>query len=128
MKVNLKKRYNKMVDRIRWDTVSYLPFYYIFFSDWLSIFIINNFLFTSQNIGDKWHTLKPGTGWLTSNHYLPILICCSSANHYFQLRPPSSTAPCFLFPSYRDHFSELTNWGFHNKSVSPWRKHHFMYI
>ena len=27
-----EKRYNKMVDRIRWDpTVSYLPFYYIFF-------------------------------------------------------------------------------------------------
>ena len=49
-----------MVDRIRYPTVSYLPFYYIFFSDWLSIFIINNFLFTSQNIGDKWHTLKPG--------------------------------------------------------------------
>ena len=49
-----------MVDRIRYPTVSHLPFYYIFFSDWLSIFIINNFLFTSQNIGDKWHTLKPG--------------------------------------------------------------------
>ena len=47
-----------MVDRIRWDTVSYLPFYYVFFS----ISIINNFLFTSQYIDDKGHTLKPGKG------------------------------------------------------------------
>ena len=57
-----------MVDRIRWDTVSYPPFYYIFliktfyyiFSDFQFLAIINNFLFTSQNIGDKGHTLKPG--------------------------------------------------------------------
>ena len=29
--IEIEKRHNKMVDRIRWDTVSYLPFYYIFF-------------------------------------------------------------------------------------------------
>ena len=77
-----EKRHNKMVDRIRWDSVSYLPFYYIFFSDWLSIFIINNFLFTSQNIGDKWHTLKPGEstvfglleGRIQHTHKFPIIL------------------------------------------------------
>ena len=52
----------KRVDMIRWDTVSYLRFYtklYIFW-DSLLICIINNFKFTSQYIGDKKHTLKPG--------------------------------------------------------------------
>ena len=45
-----------MVDRIRWDTVSYLPFYYVFFQ----FLLLTIFSFTSQNIDDKGHTLKPG--------------------------------------------------------------------
>ena len=40
--VKNKKRYNKMVDRIRYPIVSYLPFYYIFF---IYHFIISFFTF-----------------------------------------------------------------------------------
>ena len=46
-----------MVDRIRYPTVSYLPFYYVFFQ----FLLLTIFSFTSQNIDDKGHTLKPGS-------------------------------------------------------------------
>ena len=45
-----------MVDRIRYPTVSYLPFYYVFFQ----FLLLTIFKFTSQYIDNKGHTLKPG--------------------------------------------------------------------
>ena len=54
--VNNIKRHNKMVDRIRWDTVSYLPFYYVFFQFLLlTIFNLQANILTTKEI-----TLKPG--------------------------------------------------------------------
>ena len=51
MKVNLKKRYNKMVDRIRYPTVSYLPFYYVFFQFLLlTIFNLQANILTTKDI------------------------------------------------------------------------------
>ena len=51
MKVNLKKRHNKMVDRIRYPTVSYLPFYYIIFQFLLlTIFNLQANILTTKDI------------------------------------------------------------------------------
>ena len=45
------KRHNKMVDRIRWDTVSYLPFYYVFFQFLLlTIFNLQANILTTKDI------------------------------------------------------------------------------
>ena len=55
-----------MVDRIRWDTVSYLPFYYVFFQ-FLLLTIFNlqaNILTTKDilsNLGHG-HEIKTGEG------------------------------------------------------------------
>ena len=45
-----------MVDRIRWDTVSYLQFYYVFFQ----FILLTIFNLQAKYIDDKGHTLKPG--------------------------------------------------------------------
>ena len=48
-----------MVDRIRWDTVSYLPFYYVFFQ-FLLLTIFNlqaNILTTKDILSNLDHTL-----------------------------------------------------------------------
>ena len=51
-----------MVDGIRWDTVSYLPFVEIitFLSLSFNSYIYINFKVRRQYIGDKGGTLKPG--------------------------------------------------------------------
>ena len=49
--IEIEKRHNKMVDRIRWDTVSYLPFYYVFFQFLLStIFNLQANILTTKDI------------------------------------------------------------------------------
>ena len=49
--VNNIKRHNKMVDRIRWDTVSYLPFYYVFFQFLLlTVFNLQANILTTKDI------------------------------------------------------------------------------
>ena len=49
--IEIEKRHNKMVDRIRWDTVSYLPFYYVFFQFLLlTIFNLQANILTTKDI------------------------------------------------------------------------------
>ena len=49
--IEIEKRHNKMVDRIRWDTVSYLLFYYVFFQFLLlTIFNLQANILTTKDI------------------------------------------------------------------------------
>ena len=49
--IEIEKRHNKKVDRIRWDTVSYLPFYYVFFQFLLlTIFNLQANILTTKDI------------------------------------------------------------------------------
>ena len=49
--IEIEKRHNKMVDRILWDTVSYLPFYYVFFQFLLlTIFNLQANILTTKDI------------------------------------------------------------------------------
>ena len=50
-----------MVDRIRWDTVSYLPFYYVFFQFLLlTIFSLQaNILTTKDILSNLAHSHQP---------------------------------------------------------------------
>ena len=69
--IEIEKRHNKMVDRIRYPTVSYLPFYYVFFQ-FLLLTIFNlqaNILTTKDILSNLAHSPCPGP------------------------RPPSSTSP-----------------------------------
>ena len=61
----MKKRHNKMVDRIRYPTVSYLPFYYIFFQFLLlTIFNLQANISTTKdilsNLGQDQNRTIPG--------------------------------------------------------------------
>ena len=47
--IEIEKRHNKMVDRIRYPTVSYLPFYYVFFL-LLTIFHLQANILTTKDI------------------------------------------------------------------------------
>ena len=49
--IEIEKRHNKMVDRIRYPTVSYLPFYYVFFQFLLlTIFNLQANILTTKDI------------------------------------------------------------------------------
>ena len=49
--IEIGKRHNKMVDRIRYPTVSYLPFYYVFFQFLLlTIFYLQANILTTKDI------------------------------------------------------------------------------
>ena len=53
--IEIEKRHNKMVDRIRWDTVSYLPFYYVFFQFLLlTIFNLQANILTTRTYSQTW--------------------------------------------------------------------------
>ena len=52
--IEIEKRHNKMVDRIRYPTVSYLPFYYVFFQFLLlTIFNLQANILTTKDIGSQ---------------------------------------------------------------------------
>ena len=67
-----------MVDRIRWDTVSYLPFYYVFFQ-FLLLTIFN--LQANSYIDDKGHTLKPGKCPHGSPGHFGLIVCSYSLTY-----------------------------------------------
>ena len=56
-----------MVDRIRWDTVSYLPFYYVFFQFLLlTIFNLQANILTTKDILSNLGSREPDT--VSTNH------------------------------------------------------------
>ena len=70
-----------MVDRIRWDTVSYLPFYYVFFQ-FLLLTIFNlqaNILTTKDILSNLGHRLQvngeeTGLGPISGSNFPAYLI------------------------------------------------------
>ena len=86
--IEIEKRHNKMVDRIRWDTVSYLPFYYVFFQ-FLLLTIFNlqaNILTTKDilsNLAFTHHTCKCKIVHCSPHMHCssPMHVHCSSRIH-----------------------------------------------
>ena len=79
-----------MVDRIRCDTVSYLPFYYVFFQFLLlTIFNLQANILTTKDIC----TLKPGMHLLGS--YSLIALGLQSAPHITRYQS-TTLVPCHL--------------------------------
>ena len=72
-----------MVDRIRWDTVSYLPFYYVFFQFLLlTIFNLQANILTTKDI------LSNLDCFYLDSHYFSNNYCILP---FFHPPPPSST-------------------------------------
>ena len=84
--IEIEKRPNKMVDRIRYPTVSYLPFYYVFFQFLLlTIFNLQANILTTKDILSN----------LAAKLFDCNLFCQSAASRAWCLvrRVASSTAP-----------------------------------
>ena len=87
--IEIEKRHNKMVDRIRWDTVSYLPFYYVFFQ-FLLLTIFNlqaNILTTKDILSNRG---GGGGGWCC------ILFVCIESLSFYNFKVMSTMSPCVL--------------------------------
>ena len=66
-----------MVDRIRWDTVSYLPFYYVFFQFLLlTIFNLQANILTTKDILSNLGNIDPPEG-STCNALAQVSLGCN---------------------------------------------------
>ena len=106
-----------MVDRIQWDTVSYLPFYYVFFQFLLlTIFNLQANILTTKDILSNlvlyrlWNNNRDSTSderrtiWLfQSRAALSLLAYC-----YFYMQDFANAADCYeqltlIFPDVEDY-------------------------
>ena len=111
--IEIEKRHNKMVDRIRWDTVSYLPFYYVFFL-LLTIFNLQANILTTKdilsNLANRFKFKRVKQIWVPCKfslrtHSLRINFHFFHPSHLFS----KNEKKCFTVISIKVFFAVLAN-------------------
>ena len=111
--IEIEKRHNKMVDRIRWDTVSYLPFYYVFFQ-FLLLTIFNlqaNILTTKDILSNLAHSAVHGSwGQVSNGRHCYFRRPCNTRLHHTSSFKRSETYSVNWTAVYRLSFLGLHLW------------------